>query len=90
MSAKVLVAAKWLALDRTSEGICSSKFLLALSRAGFDVSCITTDDTVRGHTAPRLPWRRPAPTRPRTQPPVFHLYLQVEQGKAPGAAASPC
>lgn len=38
---KVLVAAKRLASNRTSEGICSSKYVAALAAGGHDVSCIT-------------------------------------------------
>jgi hypothetical protein len=41
---KILVTARQLSLDKTSEGICSSKFILALSRAGHQVSCLTSDD----------------------------------------------
>jgi hypothetical protein len=47
---KILVAAKVLRLDRTAEGICTSKFLMALVRAGHRVTCVTNDalDTVEG------------------------------------------
>jgi hypothetical protein len=40
---KVLVAAKRLAPNRTSEGICSSKYVAALVAAGHEVSCITNE-----------------------------------------------
>jgi hypothetical protein len=42
---RILVAARRLAADRTSEGICSSKYVAALVAAGHDVSCITSEDT---------------------------------------------
>lgn len=38
---RILVAAKRLAADRTSEGICSSKYVAALVAAGHDVRCLT-------------------------------------------------
>lgn len=58
MSMRILVAAKELRLDRGSEGICSSKFVLALSRAGHEVSCLTSEDVPAGEDLSgfSLPW----------------------------------
>lgn len=39
----VLVAANKMTLGSTSEGICTSKFLGALARAGHEIRCITSD-----------------------------------------------
>ena len=41
---KLLVAARRLAIDVTSEGICSAKYVAALVAAGYDVRCITGDE----------------------------------------------
>lgn len=41
---KVLVAARRLAADRTSEGICSAKYVAALAGAGIQVRCLTGDE----------------------------------------------
>jgi len=43
---KVLVTATALDLDRTSEGICSSKFLYCLLRAGIDLLCLAPADSI--------------------------------------------
>lgn len=43
---KILVTTEALTLDRTSEGICSSKFLLALKIMGFDLVCLTSEDAL--------------------------------------------
>ncbi len=51
---KILVAAKTLDPDRTSEGICTSKFVTALARAGHAVTCLTSDASLE----PGLEWRR--------------------------------
>ncbi|MBI1792665.1 MAG: glycosyltransferase [Chloroflexi bacterium] len=40
---KILVLTEALALDRTSEGICSSKFVLALRRMRHDVVCLSSE-----------------------------------------------
>jgi hypothetical protein len=54
---KILVTARRLSLDKTSEGICSSKFILSLSRAGYEVSCLTSDDVVGTDPAiSSVPW----------------------------------
>jgi hypothetical protein len=54
---KILVTARHLSLDRTSEGICTSKFLLALSRAGYEVTCLTSDDIAdTGSGISSVPW----------------------------------
>lgn len=54
---KILVTARQLSLDKTSEGICSSKFILALSRAGYEVSCLTSDDIAGTDPAiSSVPW----------------------------------
>lgn len=45
---KLLVAARRLSADRTSEGICSSKFVAALAQSGHDVSCVTSDERSDG------------------------------------------
>jgi hypothetical protein len=51
---KVLVTAKALDLDRTSEGICTTKFLYCLLHAGMDVVCLAppallAPDALQGH-----------------------------------------
>lgn len=57
---KILVTARQLSLDRTSEGICTSKFLLALSRAGYEVTCLTSDDIAdTGSAISSVPWLEP-------------------------------
>jgi hypothetical protein len=54
---KVLVAAKALDVNRTSEGICSSKFVAALSRAGHDVVCITAEASLSAQSEwSRVAW----------------------------------
>lgn len=54
---KVLVAANKLSLGRTSEGICTSKFVRAISRAGHEVWCVTADGDLGGGDDPfTLPW----------------------------------
>ncbi len=40
---RVLVAAKHVALDRTSEGLCTVRFLQALAANGYQVRCITSE-----------------------------------------------
>jgi hypothetical protein len=54
---KCLVTTNHLSLARTSEGICSSKFLVALARAGHDVLCLTNESDLQAETdwVPR-PW----------------------------------
>ncbi len=53
---KVLVTVKFLGLDRTSEGICSAKFLYSLLEAGLEVVCLApapsvTPEQLRCHGA---------------------------------------
>ena len=43
---KVLVSAIALDLDRTSEGICSSKFLYCLVEAGVEVVCLAPPTSI--------------------------------------------
>jgi len=40
---KILVTCRTLRRDRTSEGICSSKFILALAAQGYEVECLTSE-----------------------------------------------
>lgn len=40
---RVLVAARHLALDRTSEGLCTARLIRALVAAGHEVRCLTTE-----------------------------------------------
>lgn len=40
---RVLVAARHVALDRTSEGLCTTRFVQALVDAGHEVRCLTTE-----------------------------------------------
>jgi hypothetical protein len=47
---KILVAAKRVSPNTTSEGICSSKYIAALAAGGHDVTCITAEDA--GGAAP--------------------------------------
>ncbi len=55
---KLLVIARRLHVDRSSEGICSSKFVLALARAGIDFVCLTRDEVADVDRAepPIVPW----------------------------------
>lgn len=53
---KLLVTAKALRLDRTSEGICSSKFLVALARAGHDVTCLVSESLDGTASHPVASW----------------------------------
>jgi glycosyltransferase involved in cell wall biosynthesis len=43
---KVLVAVKFLGLDRASEGICSAKFLYSLVNAGLEVVCLAPAQSI--------------------------------------------
>lgn len=49
---KILVTAVALSLTRTSEGICTSKFLYALSRAGHVVVCLTSEMDYKDYENP--------------------------------------
>lgn len=53
---KILVTARQLSLNKTSEGICTSKFILALARAGHEVSCLTSDDIAADPGISSVPW----------------------------------
>jgi hypothetical protein len=77
---KVLVTAKALDLDRTSEGICTTKFLYCLVQAGMEVACLAppamlAPDVLRCHgqwlnqvkLIPVEPW---FPNRDTVPPPV--------------------
>ena len=50
---RILVTVKWLGLQKTSEGLCSLKMLLALADSGYDVVCLTADRPPYGELAPR-------------------------------------
>src|SRR5205085_8986870 len=56
---KILIAAKRVLADVTSEGICSSKYIAAIAAGGHDVTCIIAED-VRHATTAHLPGVRPA------------------------------
>ncbi len=46
---KILVAAKRVDPDRTSEGICTSKFLRSLVEEGFEVVCLSGEENAAAH-----------------------------------------
>jgi glycosyltransferase involved in cell wall biosynthesis len=51
---KILVAAKALDVNRTSEGICSAKFLVALRHAGHEVVCVSKEAMPVGSEGVRI------------------------------------
>jgi hypothetical protein len=59
----VLVAAWDLALNRTSEGICSAKFVATTAGAGHHVRCLTLGDVGEAEKFVTCPWLRTASVR---------------------------
>jgi hypothetical protein len=55
---RILVAAKQLRLDRTSEGLCSFKFVQALTHAGHAVACVSTEAFAGGREERPANWPR--------------------------------
>ncbi|MBI1760314.1 MAG: hypothetical protein HYR56_02665 [Acidobacteria bacterium] len=54
---KLLITAKWLSLDKTSEAICTSKVIKALDAAGHEILCLTSDPAFVARTDWfTLPW----------------------------------
>lgn len=84
--ARVLVAARHVALDRTSEGLCTARFLQALAAGGHDVRCVTSEDGDPG-------WRsdgvelRPWPPPPRSGWDLLDRWTGPGQGPRPLAFA---
>lgn len=61
---KLLVTSETLCIDSTSEGICTSKFILALHRAGYQVYCLTSDAHLTGKVGEfTLPWLGDVPIK---------------------------
>ena len=46
MTMKILITSEALTLEHTSEGICTSKFVWALHKAGFDLRVLTSDPNI--------------------------------------------
>ena len=64
---KLLVTSETLCIDSTSEGICTSKFILTLHRAGYQVYCLTSDAQLTGKVGEfTLPWLDDVP--------IKHIY----------------
>jgi hypothetical protein len=89
---KVLVAAQSIDPDRTSEGICSSKFLVALSRTACDVTCLTAEWGVNGTISANLPWLESVATHPVSGHASSNAWRRVTQAtkalESQGAAAT--
>lgn len=57
-----MITSEALSLDRTSEGICTSKFILSLQRAGYIVHCLTSEVSMRRQSEDfYLPWLNSIP-----------------------------
>lgn len=75
---KILITSEALTLEHTSEGICTSKFIWALHKAGFDLRVLTSDPHLQKNTKPfSVPWLNHVPiqhiqqySREEIKPPV--------------------